>query len=231
MQKTLGRFGGACAIALGLAVFAGTANAAIISSGTYRLHNHPDGNALPPPYGAKFEALYGAGSGTFTMNFDAPGSAMFMDVNLGAGTVHIYGVSVGGRDIGASHDIAAPTYGIYTFDFTYNAITAVPGDDDIYFNGPTHSNSGTILTPLGTSIDVVDEWMEYTFRFGDENNDAGHRGAPGLSGWGWMSYVVNGVVQPHVADTDWLFTAELVPAPGALALAGMGGLLAARRRR
>jgi hypothetical protein len=62
--------------------------------------------------------------------------------------------------------------------------------------------------------------------------DLGHRGFNGISGWGWLSYVADdGTVLPHVYAADWLFTAELIPAPGAIALMGMGGLLAARRRR
>jgi len=35
----------------------------------------------------------------------------------------------------------------------------------------------------------------------------------------------------HVYSSDWLFTAQLIPAPGALAVLAMGGLMAGRRRR
>lgn len=232
MQKVLSRLGGVCAIALGVAVFGGTANAALIESGAYRLFNHPDGSLNPPPYGARFDGLYGNPAHDYTMDFEAAGSAMFMDVDLVAGTIRIYGTALGGRDIGGVYDTAAPTYGFYDFDFIYNGITQVPGDDDYWFNGANHSNSGTIVTPLGTTVNIVDEADVYTFRLGNENNDLGHRGFNGISGWGWLSYVAdNGTVLPHVYATDWLFTAELIPTPGAIALMGMGGLLMARRRR
>lgn len=41
-----------------------------------------------------------------------------------------------------------------------------------------------------------------TFRFGDEDNDRGHRGARTDSGWGWLML---GDERDH-ATRDWLFT-------------------------
>jgi hypothetical protein len=220
--------------AVAVGTMAVSAEAVSVASGLYRLHNHPDGQADPPPYGARFDELFNATSGhdIFTLDFDDPSSSVFMTVDVLAGVINIAGTALGGRDTGATY--AADVYlGLYSFNFTYDiGVQQVPGDDDIWVVMPHHRNFGTITAPnsLGTIV-LTDEGMGgYTFRLGDEDNDAGHRGHNGISGWGWMSYVVGQSIT-HVEATDWLFTAELVPAPGSIVMLGLGGLLAARRRR
>jgi uncharacterized protein (TIGR03382 family) len=232
------RFPVTAALAVGAMILscAGTASAATILPGLYRLHNHPDGNQRPPLYGARFDELYNATSShdVFTLDFDALQSAVYMTVNAGLTEVRIYGQAFGGRDIGSSY--ANDAYlGVYTFDFTYSlGVGLAPGDDDLLVGLPDMRNTGFITTPLGDTIGLVDKASGdgYSFRLGDENNDAGHRGFSGISGWGWLNYIRNGQVVPHVNSTDWLFTATYeVPAPGAAALVGLGGLVLTRRRR
>lgn len=214
-----------------VAALAGSANAALVLPGTYELSNHPDGSATPPPYGLRLDELYNATSShdIFTFNFDAPQSSVFMVIT--ANSIRITGQALGGRDTGGAH--ANDAYlGVYTFDFLYSTgVQPAAGDDDLIVNAANRANSGTIVTPLGDTIALVDERSGgFSFRFGDEDNDAGHRGFAGLSGWGWLTHGGSGAT--HVAASDWLFTAELVeiPTPGALALTGLAGLAMLRRR-
>ncbi len=230
------RYVSGAAIAAGAILsFVGQAQSAVISSGLYRLHNHPDSVHTPPPYGGRFDELYDATGGhdVFTLDFDHASSAAYMEVDLGAGTVHIFGVALGGRDVGGSY-AADPYLGLYGFEFLYDiGVGGVPGDDDVWVAAadPGHANFGYITTPLSDTIDLTDEAMGgYSLRIGDENNDAGHRGFPGISVWGWMSYVTpNGIV--HVPETDWICTAELIPAPASVGLVGAGAVLCLRRGR
>jgi len=233
----LGMFAPA-AIAVGAMLWsAGGASGAAIQSGLYRLNNHPDGSARPPLYGARLDELYNATSGhdVFTLDFDDVNSAVFMTINAAQTEIHIFGQAVGGRDNGSTH--ANDQYlGLYTVDFRYTlGVGPAGGDDDLQVSVPDMRNTGTIVTPLNDTIHLTDKATSngFSFRLGDENNDAGHRGFAGLSGWGWMNYVNDaGAVQPHVESTDWLFTARYqIPAPGAMALVGMGGMVLGRRRR
>lgn len=208
------------------------AQGASLAPGVYKLENHPDGTELPPPYGARFDELYDVTSGhdIFTLDFEAPGSSMW--INVTASSISIYGVSRGGRDIGGAY--AADAYnGLYTINFTYSlGVSGVPGDDDTWVDTTNHANSGTILTPLNDTINLVDErgTFDHSFRLGDENNDLGHRGFTGISGWGWLSYLrANGQIE-HIAATDWLFTV-VVPAPGTAGVLGLAALVGLRRRR
>ncbi len=214
-----------------IAACASTSQAVGLGPGVYRLHNHPDGNVLPPPYGARFDELYNATGGhdVFTLDFDDPSSAVFLTYT--ATTISITGSAKGGRDIGGGY--AADAYnGMYTLSFTYSlGVTGVPGDDDVWVDTTNHANTGTISTPLGHVIDLVDERgsFDYSLRLGDEDNDLGHRGFAGLSGWGWLSYATPGGIH-HVESTDWLFTIE-IPTPASAALLGLAGVIASRRRR
>lgn len=214
-----------------LVAAAASASAITIPVGGYVLGNHPDGSANPPAYGLRLDELYNATSGhdIFTFDFEHPDSGMFMTYD--GSTVRIFGQAFGGRDTGTGY--AADAYqGVYTIDFTYDmGVMLASGDDDVIANAPMGANTGSIITPLGDDIGLWDKPMGgYSFRLGDENNDAGHRGWGGISGWGWLNH---GDPNVHVAASDWLFTAQpgIVPAPGTLALAGAGLLAAARRRR
>lgn len=200
----------------------------IVTNGLYNLHNHPDGNANPPAYGMRLDGLYDtSGSDIFTLDFDDPQSSVQMQIT--DNSIRIFGSALGGRDVGGSY--ANDQYlGIYTIDFTYSlGISQVPGDDDLWVVAPTASNSGMVSTPLGDDINLWDKSNgTFNFRLGDENNDNGHRGHDGISGWGWMNHSDPDV---HIAATDWLFTATLVPTPGALALLSAGALCMTSRRR
>lgn len=223
-----------CCAVVGLAALAGTASGAVIAPGTYQLHNHPDGNAQPPQYGMRLDELFNATGNhdIFTFDFNHASSDMRLDYN--GSTIHIYGHSWGGRDTGSGY--ANDVYrGVYGIDFTYTlGVTPnLGGDDDLGVVPPSMRNFGTITAPLVVGsgpITLADKDSDgYTFRFGDENNDLGHRGFSGISGWGWLIHHFPN--QPHVADSDWLFTAELIPAPGAVSVLAMGLLAAGRRRR
>lgn len=226
------RFSGALVV-----VLAGAAQGAMIVPGTYELHNHPDGSARPPLYGLRLDELVNVTSNhdIFTFDFDHPSSAMFLDYT--GSTVRIYGQTYGGRDTGSSY--AADSHlGVYVIDFIYTiGVGLEPGDDDVVVNLPPGDsyNYGTIEAPSGQLYSLRDghyDGAQRDFRFGDTDNDLGHRGFAGLSGWGWLFHApVGEPYGEYVANSDWLFTAELVPAPGVGTMALVGGAMMMRRRR
>lgn len=237
IRTPLLRASGACIGLLALSSAAQAGIAPILAPGTYPLANHPDGNAAQPYYGLRTDGLRtGNASHIYTFDFEAPGAAMFTDItDTGGGnySIRIYGTAFGGRDIGGTYD--AVESGLVSIDFTYATATQVPGDDDLWVTGPDMTHTGTITfisgALSGEAYNLVDKSNgTYSFRMGDENNDAGHRGHDGVSGWGWMNHgPVGGAMGGHLDATDWLFT--VVPTPGSAALLGMAGLVTSRRRR
>ena len=203
--------------------------------GLYALRNHPAVANAPPAYGARFDELYNATAAhdNFTLDFEHPSSAMFMTVT--ETTIRIFGQSFGGRDVGDAY--ADDVYrGVYSLDFLYTVgVGLIPWDDDRWVDAPSASNFGTITGPgmLGTRNLTDERSVHYSFRVGDENDDMGLEGVPGIAGWGWMSYVVPDGPPVHVAESDWRFRATMIPGPGAGALAAIAIVLApgARRRR
>ena len=88
-------------------------------------------------------------------------------------------------------------------------------------------DTGTITTPGGVVIDLAAQRQgSRTFEI-----STGHRGFDGLSGFGWVNHGSDPT--SHIVASDWLFTiAETpIPTPGAVALAGVGLVFGARRRR
>lgn len=215
-------------------VLAGQASGAVISTGTYQLHNHPDGNAQPPQYGLRLDELFNATGDhdIFTFDFNHHDSNMRLDYN--GSTIHIYGHAFGGRDTGSGYanDMFRGVYGI-DFTYTLGVTPNFGGDDDLVVVTPSMRNFGTIVAPIVVGsgpITLADkDDGNYNFRFGDENNDLGHRGFAGISGWGWLIHHFPN--QPHVDASDWLFTANLIPTPGVASVLGLGLLAAGRRRR
>ncbi len=220
-------FGAVAALAL-----AASAQGSILNSGVYLLGNHPDGSAQPPQYGLRLDELVNVTSGHDIFSFDFNDSRSQVNLVVSANSLRIIGHSYGGRDTGSGY--ANDAYrGVYSFDFIYNlGVQPVGGDDDIWVNTTNHVNFGSITLPNGNVQNLVDERGSngFSLRLGNENNDLGHRGFAGVSGWGWITYVNNaGQVQPHVESSDWLFT--VVPTPGSAMLLGMGVIAAGRRRR
>ncbi len=205
-----------------------TAQGAAISGGLYQLHNHPDGGVAPPGYGLRLDELYNVtgGNDIFTFDFDHPDSNVRLDYDFASQEIEIFGQVYGGRDAGGSYFNDAYR-GIYTLTFKYDtALGLVTGDDDLWVTAPSGTNTGTISTPLGDNINLSDKSNgSYTFRFGDESNDLGHRGFAGISGWGWL--MMGDRTAPNGAD-DWLFTATQIPEPASIALLVIGMLT--RRR-
>lgn len=213
------------------AIVASGASAQLITPGMYALSNHPDGGVAEPFYGLRLDELTDATSGhdRFTFDFDHDASNMVLDYD--GSTIRIFGQAFGGRDIGSEY-ADDEHRGVYQIDFTYDVgVGFADADDDVIVdNSGNMTNFGTIVRPNGESVDLWSKSNDsYTFRFGDEDNDQGHRGFDGISGWGWLNHTV---ADQHVSASDWLFTARaMVPTPATASLAIAGGALAARRRK
>ncbi len=217
-------------LALGLSAAQG--NAALIQPGQFLLHNHPDGNAAPPGYGLRLDELFDVTDDhdKFTFDFDHPDAKMWMDFD--GASIHIYGIAFGGLDVGSQYASDPALTSLVAIDFTYTTVALAFGDDDLIVTSPNFTNTGTITwLDTGEVIDLFDRANSegYTFRLGDEDTGTGHRGFPGISGWGWMDHHQAGT---HVYSSDWLFTAtQPIPGPSALVVLGAGVLLARRRSR
>lgn len=222
--------------ALGAAAVATVASAQVVEPGNYELRNHPDGAARSPYYGLRLDGLFtGDTNHIYTFDFEAPGSNMRMTITEAAGdlSVRIFGTAWGGRDVGSSyaggsHPDAHRT-GLYSIDFTYRENVVIDANG-LRVTGDHSSNNGSITAPTGQVFGMVDEQGSHDYSFQVAN---GHRGHPGLSGWGWVNHSGGN----HIYDSDWLFTAIQVPnvqipLPGAAGLAATGlGCVAIRRRR
>ncbi len=189
---------------------ADTGLSTLVPDGTYRLGNHPDGNAASPFYGLRLDGLLtGNANDIFTFDFEHADSDVQMTVD--GSTIHISGTAFGGLDTGNGYDPAES--GLWQLDFTYNNVDLLAGDDDLHVDDAhAGSNTGTIAQLYGAkqSFDLEDYAgsHSYSFQLGDEANDAGHRGFNGVSGWGWLNH--SGAAG-HLSASDWLFTATRLP--------------------
>ncbi|MCB9853075.1 MAG: hypothetical protein H6819_08265 [Phycisphaerales bacterium] len=180
----------------------------------YELHNHPDNELNPPSYGLRIDELFNVTGGTdiYTFDFDAPQSSVRLYYNADAQIIRIYGSAMGGRDIGAVH-AADQFLGLYQIYFEYNVgVGLVPSDDDIWVSyGASYLNHGLITGPPSVGngqialLDATNGIEPYTFRFGNEDDDQGHSGFDGLSGWGWLQ--VEAAIDTGL-QRAWSFTAE-----------------------
>ncbi len=183
--------------------------------GRYKLYNHPDASLSPPGYGLRLDEFFDVthGHDKFTVDFEAPDACMFLDYD--GTTIRIHGTALAGLDRGSDYDPAWTS--MVAIDFTYDIVEQAVGDDDLIVTAPSLTNEGTIVwLDSGDTLVLRDQSNgQYTFRFGDEDDDLGHRGFPGLSGWGWFEY-------PTVGTRDWIFTAgplcEPEPPTGACCL-------------
>ena len=226
------------------------------ATSTFFLHDHPDGNARPPLYGLRLDGLDGTAN-KFTFDFDNAAvdpfkggnpSAMrlvYDDNNTGSladDTIHIFGHSYGGLDVGASFSTDPTQVGIWAIDFTYGVVTSVTqsGASFALEVAPEFhpQNAGTI-TPLfmfngstdpfhlqdedGTSPMCDPGGVLCSFRFNntDDHRLAGHglSGPDTFVGWGWLNFTRqtdsfgNPINFTHVGSDDWLFTGNRAPVP------------------
>jgi hypothetical protein len=202
--------------AVALAADQAPAGGVILDPGLYRLHNHTDGDVRPPLYGLRLDELFNPtpDHDLFTFSFDDDGADVLLELGDDM-SIHITGTVFGGLDVGDTYDPALS--GLWDINFTYDTSEPADGDDDIVVNPPQDPNTGTI-TPLfgpdaGIPIDLFDYagMNTFTFRLGDEDDDLGHRGHDGISGWGWLNH---GAPDVHVTASDWLFILDPDPVPG-----------------
>ena len=179
---------------------------ALGGEGMYLLKNHPDGNAAPPQFGLRLDELFDLHPGEediFTFDFEAEDSEMYLTY-IGDQIV-IQGKAYGGLvENGAYVPEWSSVVEIY---FEYNLVEGVPGDDDLMVPPPQFQNSGWIKW-LETG-EVIGLWdtagsHPFSFRFGDMDDELGHRGYDGISGYGWLNH---GVPDFHHYSSDWLFVA------------------------
>ena len=211
----------------------GTANAGLTTVAEFEIQDHPSSGLLPPPYALRLDEVFGQNSATYS-------AATFSDATLtvlqdagGAFMIDIAGTFHGGQDNGAGwtneHDLSV------SMRYAANVVELANGWQ---VNGFTTLNSGTFtrmdtnesVTLFGMeSMSVSDGPLGSTFVLASD----GWRIDGDDSTWvgrGWLTPNTDGTPIGEPAQ-DWLFTATLVPAPGAAALLGMGGLIATRRRR
>ncbi len=233
-----------CSALLLLAFVLWTSSAFALMSGTYKLSNHPDGNAADPEYGLRLDGLVdGDTNSIYTFDFDHASSDMKLYWN-GIDTVIIQGQAFGGKDIGSVYDGA--TTAVWDISFTYKVGVSTPGGDggveDVVVVAD-NQNFGTISSIFG-DFDLRDKSNgSYSFQLGDEDGTGHRRNDGALSGWGWLNHCPVGkpsVCDTHLAASDWLFTADRIgdgttpiPVPAAAWLFGTGlaGLVGVARRR
>ncbi|MEL7473775.1 MAG: PEP-CTERM sorting domain-containing protein [Planctomycetota bacterium] len=202
----------------------------IIAPGVYLASNHPDAALTEPGYGLRLDELVDVTSehDNFTFDFNHVESQVLFTFD--GSSITIAGEAFGGRDVGTDYAVE-PLTGVYSFSFKYDVgVQQAPGDDDLLVVPDANGdNTGSITTPTGLTIDLFDFVRGgFSFRMGDGDDDTGHRGWDGLSGWGWLAYE-----DGHEMSSDWIFTLSPtpVPAPASVALVGLAGLMASKRRR
>lgn len=203
-----------------------TAVASLSSAATFKLSDHPDGNAQPPIYGLRLDGLFG-GSGDVTFSFD---TAQGVFLTVAGGQITISGVVELVETSGSSPALGT----LFDVNFTYRDNVAAdstgwvvdPGDPDN--NGTLVSQSDPTLA--FTLIDAPTTGNSFDF------HPDGQRITGDSSTWvgdGWLDVFDSAGNQVNGSPQDWLFTGTLIPLPSAagLAFAGLAGLGASRRRR
>jgi len=199
--------------------------AASAQAATFKLFNHPDGNAAPPLYGLRLDGLFG-GSGDVTFSLETT-QGVFL--TAAGGQINISGVVELVETSGSSPAVGT----LFDVNFTYT--TNVSGVSNGWIVDPGHpDNNGTLVSQSDPSLaftlfDAPTTGNSFDFRAD------GDRISGDSSTWvgdGWLD-VYDSAGQLNGSPQDWLFTARMIPLPSGAGLAFMGlaGLGVARRRR
>lgn len=199
----------------------------------FAINDHPNGGLLPPSYALRLDEVFGGDPATYSADtFDNATLTVFQD-GAGAYSINISGTLFGGPDNGSGW--VNPFEIEVSMNYNVNVVQIANGWQ---VNGFTTMNSGTFtrvdtnqsVTLYGMeSMNVGDGPIGSTFVLAED----GYRIDGDNSTWvgrGWLTSNDDGTAIGTPAQ-DWLFRATVIPSPGALALLGMGGLAAARRRR
>jgi hypothetical protein len=219
--------------ALALASAAGGVLAGETVVAEFAIHDHPEGGFAPPTYALRLDYIFGDFRSSFSADVYNDATLTVLQDGAGSFFIDIAGTFRGGEDTGDAFsnefDISA------SFRYAAN-ITDVGNGWQV--DGFTTLNSGTI-TRLDTNETTT--WYGMT-------DDTGENGPIGSSfllasdgfritgddstwvGRGWLTTNDDGSMAAAPAQ-DWLFAASVIPSPSSMALLGMGGLIAARRRR
>lgn len=218
-------------------------SAGTVTTTTFRLFDHPDGNINPPPYGLRYDNLFqavGGPTGATSFSFQENGAYMRLivteDQMAGTTTLRLVGKVYGGKDDGATVGFGE---GLYSLDFTYRVNVAASGTG-WEVTGADAMNNGSLVSDGNADVAAG-----MTFGFSDKGDGKGksfyflqdeHR----LSGhpqFGQGFWVGRGWHMPNdgrgsAGTQDFLFIGTLIPLPtaGFLGCAGLLGLALARRR-
>lgn len=193
------------------------------------------------PYG-KFDDRRSSPSSldTFVFDFDYTSfedeSEMFVTLSEFSPSVYlviIEGQAFGGRKQGPGWAQDA-FLGFYQIYFEYRMVIPASADDDLLVDtnvAPADTHFGWIQTPLGDVISLEASGADsQIFRFGDEDDEQGHRGVHGISGWGALEHGLSNPLTENQGSA-WLFTAEKsdVPCPASALALGVGAMFVRRR--
>ncbi|MFT5423952.1 MAG: MYXO-CTERM domain-containing protein [Phycisphaerales bacterium] len=206
-----------------ITAFAGSAASAQVVA-QFNMVNHPDG-ILDPAYGLRFDGLFGGWAET-VFDVEHFGDTLVTVYNdNGNLAISLTGTVYGGITDGIG-GFVDPEAWAFEHVYTTGVVESQLGWQVI---APIGTNAGT-LTRVSNPQDTI------TF-FGK----ADHAGAQFLleangyrldgdnttwTGHGWLA-----LPDGTSLTRDWFFVAEAVPSPATLGLLGLGGLVAARRRR
>jgi hypothetical protein len=212
----------------------------------YHLLDHPDGLAVPPPYGIRFDGMeyYTTGAGgqkdLWTFSFDQGPASVMGVLDTALGTFRIFGTVWGG--LHNDPDIR----GRLAIDFTYtglNNVKIVDGHPSFVMYAPQGSGSFTFLDDVASFTAghelAFSAWRPdtggYSFRFrpdGYRLSCPDDTACESPVGWGRLGLHEPDGSITYAAYRGWLFTSVPVPEPSALAVFGLGlfGLGLMRRR-
>ncbi|GER00262.1 hypothetical protein JCM17845_08850 [Iodidimonas gelatinilytica] len=243
---------------LGIAT-ASDADATIITSHSYTLFSHPDGDQAPPIYGLRLDGIerYLTGSGrvsdSWTFAFDTVTADVVLHDDPLLNTFSITGTGIGGLDVGGGSHVASSAV---SFNFTYTGFDAAadfdPLNPDITISdtgrGASEKGFGSITfeqsvlgIDAGTSVGLI-AWGDNSgrlFSFQSNNHrldcpQSEHCGFP--VGWGWMGLTGLTASPFHTTSQDWLFASRYVvtqvplPQTALFLLVGLAGVFSLRRR-
>ncbi len=217
---------GACAV---------TASAGLTTLAEYEINDHPGGNLVPPSYALRLDNTFGLSQATFSAEvYNNALLVVTQDTDSGQIFIDINGTFRGGEDVGGSWD--SPFDLEVSFRYEANVVAVADGwavDGFAVLNSGTFTRLDTLAseTMYGLEDSAGDHGpVDEVFRIaadgwridGDDDTWVGR---------GWLTPNDDGSPLHAGGSLDWIFVGKKIPAPSSLALLGVAGACASRRRR